>query len=35
MQYDGKYTKQVLDYYADVSISNINYGFNLWFSFFN
>jgi hypothetical protein len=25
---DGKYTKQVLEYDADVSISNLNYGFN-------
>jgi hypothetical protein len=31
----GKYTKQVLDYGAVVSISNFNYGFNFWFSFFN
>jgi hypothetical protein len=27
-------SKQVLDYGADVSISNFNYGFNFWFSFF-
>jgi hypothetical protein len=25
---DGRYTKQVIDYGADVSISNFNYGFN-------
>jgi hypothetical protein len=30
---DGKYTKQVFDYGADVSISNFNYGFNFWFNF--
>jgi hypothetical protein len=30
---DGRYTKQVLDYGADISISNFNYGFNFWFSF--
>jgi hypothetical protein len=32
---DGKYTKNVFDYGADVSILNFNYGFNFWFSFFN
>jgi hypothetical protein len=32
---NGKYTKHVLDYGADVSISNFNYGFNFYFSFFN
>jgi hypothetical protein len=31
---DGKYIKQVLEYGADVSISNFNYRFNIWFSFF-
>jgi hypothetical protein len=32
---DGKYRKQVLEHGADISISNFNYGFNFWFSFFH
>jgi hypothetical protein len=31
---DEKYTKQILKHGADVSISNFNYGFHIWFSFF-
>jgi hypothetical protein len=30
---DGKYTKQTLNYGADLGIPNFNYGFNFWFSF--
>jgi hypothetical protein len=30
-----KKKKQVLEHGADVSISNLNYGFNFWFSFFH
>jgi hypothetical protein len=29
-----KYTNQILEHGADVSISNFNYGFNYWLSFF-
>jgi hypothetical protein len=31
---DEKYTKQIVEHGANVSISNLNHGFNFWFSFF-